>query len=408
MSPFQTVRRSFLRLLAGAPCAGLFLTGRADAQAPPAAAATQGRDICKELGVRTFINAGGTYTTMTASCPPPEVQAAMNVASKQFMMLDELQDKVGQRLATLLRCEAAMVSAGCSSAMMLGTAACVAGADAARVGRLPDTTGMKNEVVFQVGHRPGYHALQSVGVKFVQVANRQELENAINDKTAMMFFLNHNADRAPIKHEEFIQIAKAKNIPTMIDAAADVPPVDNLYRFQRIGFDLVCFSGGKGLRGPQSTGLLLGRKDLIAAARRNNNPNNGVGRTNKVTKDCIVGLLVAVESFINRDQDATWREWEQRCNRITQALAAYQDVRTTINVPAIANHVPHLQITWDATRRGVTPQQVRTRLRQGNPSIELAPNGGGGGLITVGVWMMDPGDDAIVAERLRVVLGGGA
>jgi L-seryl-tRNA(Ser) seleniumtransferase len=410
MKPFQTARRSFLGLLAGAPWAFLW-ADRAAAQTPQPAPTPPARDVIQELGVRSFINAGGTFTAMTGCLMLPEVRASMQAASSKFVMLEELHDKVGQRLAELLRCEAALVTSGCASAMMLGTAACITGTDNARIVRLPDTTGMKNEVIVQRSHRVGYdHAIRNTGAKMVEVTTRQELEKAINDKTVMMFFLNDAANAGSIKHEEFVKIAKDRRIPTLIDAAADVPPVTNLFRFTEMGFDLACFSGGKGIRGPQSAGLLLGRRDLIAAARLNNSPNaNSIGRTNKVNKEEIIGMLVAVEAYLRRDHDAVWKDWEGRCNRITQALRAYDDIRTTINVPPIANHVPHLRITWDAQRRGVTAAQVRTRLREGKPSIELAPGGGGGGgnSITVGVWMMEPGEDAIVAERLRVILGGG-
>jgi D-glucosaminate-6-phosphate ammonia-lyase len=224
-----------------------------------------------------------------------------------------------------------------------------------------------------------------------------------------MFFLNSSTNQGSIKHEEFVQIARQHKIPTLIDAAADVPPVENLFRFQGIGFDLVCFSGGKALRGPQSAGLLLGRKELIAAARLNNAPNSDtICRTNKVNKEEIIGMLVAVESFLKRDHEAIWKEWEGRCNRISKALGGFEDVRAAINVPEIANHAPHLRITWDVKRRGVTAGDVVRRLREGKPSIELAPGtGGNGGAITIGVWMMEPGDDASVAERVRAILGGG-
>jgi D-glucosaminate-6-phosphate ammonia-lyase len=224
-----------------------------------------------------------------------------------------------------------------------------------------------------------------------------------------MFFLNASTNQGEVRHEEFVKLARQHNVPTLIDAAADVPPVDNLFRFQKIGFDLTCFSGGKGLRGPQSAGLLLGRKELIASARLNNSPNaDSIGRTNKVNKEEIIGMLVAVEAFLARDHDAVWKDWENRCHRIAQALKGFPDVRTAIDVPPIANRVPHLRISWDVKRRGVTAAEVVARLRDGKPSIELAPGGAGrGSSVTIGVWMMEPGEDAIVAERMRAVLGGG-
>ena len=204
---------------------------------------------------------------------------------------------VGKRIAKLLHCQAALVTSGCASALSLSTAACVAGKDPGTDPPLPDTTGMKNEVLVQKTHRVGYdHAIRNAGVKMIEVETREELENAINDRTAMMFFLNFADPRGKIHHEEFVAIGKKHNVPTLIDAAADVPPVENLWRYTKMGFDLVGFSGGKGLRGPQSAGLLLGRKDLIEAARLNNSPNGDtLCRTNKVNKEEIIGMLVALE-----------------------------------------------------------------------------------------------------------------
>ena len=228
------------------------------------------------------------------------------------MPLDELHEKAGAYLAERLQCEAALVTAGCASAITMGTAACIAGNDADRIRRLPDAAGMKHEVILQKSHRNGYdHAIRNTGAKLVEVESEQELEAAIGANTAMLFYLNHAAKDGRIGPEQFTKIGKKHSIPTMIDAAADVPPVENLFRFTKMGYDLVTFSGGKGLRGPQSTGLLLGRKDLIAAATLNNSPHSdSVGRTNKVNKEEIVGLVTAVDLFLERDHDAVWNEWE--------------------------------------------------------------------------------------------------
>lgn len=402
-----TRRRTFFRTLAGLP--GLHLLssgGRAAAQG--AAAAAAGRDVLAELGVRSFINAGGTFTALTGSLMPPEVVAAIQVASRKYVRLDDLHDAVGARIAELLRCEAALVTAGCASALSLSTAACVAGDDPERIRNLPDTTGLKNEVIVQRTHRVGYdHAIRNAGVKMVEVETRDELEAAINDRTAMMFFLNASDPRGQVKREEFIAIGKRHGIPTLLDAAADVPPVENLWKYTGMGFDLVGFSGGKGLRGPQSSGLLLGRKDLIEAAKLSNSPNSDtLCRTNKVNKEEVVGMLVALERYLQLDHEAVWRDWEARCRTISDALAEFADVTTEVYVPEIANAVPHLRIRWDhEARGGVRPQQVVQQLREGDPSIELAP-GSGRRDLTVGVWMMEPGDAEVVAARLREILAG--
>jgi L-seryl-tRNA(Ser) seleniumtransferase len=337
-------------------------------------------------------------------------------------MIGDIQDAVGKRLAELLKCEAAMVTAGCASAMQYATVAVIAGRDQAKLRQLPDTTGMKNEVLVQRSHRVGYdHAIRNSGAKIIEVDGREELEKAINDKTALMFYLNSSTGSGKIKHEEFVEIAQKHKIPTLIDAAADVPPVDNLFRFTKLGFDLVAFSGGKGIRGPQSAGLLLGKKEFIDAAKASAPPNGDTpSRTNKVNKEEMIGMLVALEAFLARDHAAVWKDWEARCQKISDALKGWDDIKTVVNVPEIANAVPHLRITWEpAKHKGLTSGQMVTQLREGTPSIELAPGGGGGGGrrgggaqpqpgatagITVGVWMMEPGEDAIVAERIKTIL----
>jgi L-seryl-tRNA(Ser) seleniumtransferase len=343
---------------------------------------------------------------MTGSLMPAEVMAAMRVASRKYVMLEDLHNAVGKRIAELLSCPSALVTAGCASALSLATAACVAGSDRGKIHRLPDTTGMKNEVLVQRTHRVGYdHAIRNAGVRMIEVETRTELEQAINDRTAMMFFLNLADPQGKIHLEEFVAIGKQHRIPTLIDAAADVPPVENLWRFTKMGFDLAAFSGGKGLRGPQSAGLLLGRKDLIDAAKLNDSPNaDSLCRTNKVNKEEIIGMLVALELYLKQDHAAVWKDWEDRCRRITEALKAFDDVKTEVSVPPIANAVPHLRIRWDSKKHGVTPAQMIRKLREGKPSIEVSPNSRQ--QLTIGVWMMQPGDDVIVGERIRAILAG--
>jgi L-seryl-tRNA(Ser) seleniumtransferase len=400
MSRIGSKRRTFLGALAAWPGLRLLMP------ASPAVAreTTTGRDVIQELGVRSFINAAGTYTALSGSLMKPEVMLAMQVAARKYVQLEDLHIAVGKRIAELLHCPAALVTAGCASALSLATAACVAGSDRGRIRRLPDTTGMKNEVLVQRSHRVGYdHAIRNAGVRMIEVQTRAELESAINGQTAMMFFLNSADRQGTIHHEEFVEIGKMRNVPTLIDAAADVPPVDNLWRFTRIGFDLVGFSGGKGIRGPQSAGLLLGREDLIAAARLNNSPNSdSLCRTNKVNKEEVVGMLVALELYLKQDHEAVWKEWEARCGRITEALRALSDVKTEVYVPQIANAVPHLRVTWDTGARRLTVPQMVEKLREGQPSIEVGP--GSRQQLHIGVWMMEPGDDAIVGERIRAIL----
>lgn len=368
----------------------------------------KGRDVIAELGVRTFINAAGTYTSKTASQMPEEAVAALEVAWGQYVDLVELHDKVGERIASRLQCEAAMVSAGCASALTLATAACVAGDDREHIRRLPDVTGMKDEVIIQKSHRLGYdHAIRNCGVKLIEVETAAELEKAINSQTAMLCFMNTRTNEGQVKHEEFLAIAKKRGVPTLIDAAADVPPVENLWRFTKMGFDLVAFSGGKGLRGPQSAGLLLGRKDLIAAARLHNVPNgDAICRTNKVNKEELVAMLVALEVFLDQDHKAVWRSWEDKCELIASAVEGIDSVETEVFVPEIANAVPHLRIKWDYAGRGLRPEQAAEQLKMGKPSIEVRPGAKAANALEIAVWMMQPGDEKVVAKQVREVLKG--
>lgn len=392
-------RRTILHTLASLP--GL---GALGACAAPSAAQA-GEDVIKRLGVRTFINAAGTYTAFTASLMPPQVVAAMQNASRYYVPLNELHDAVGKRIAELTKSEAALVSAGAASALSIGTAACVAGADREKIQRLPDTSGMANEVIFQRSHRFGYdHAVRNCGVKIVEIETAADLDAAVNEKTAMLFFFNDRADAGQIGVEEFAALGKKRNIPTMIDAAADVPPVENLWRFTEMGYSLAAFSGGKGLRGPQSAGLLLGRKDLIEAGRMNSSPNSdAICRSNKVNKEELVGMLVALEIYLNQDHDAVWKDWEARCETISQALKDVPGMQTEIIVPPVANHVPHLHLRWDYAATGVSPRDAGASLREGSPSIEVNPSTNDEELV-IGVWMMEPGEDAVVGRRLREAL----
>src|SRR5258706_6034839 len=360
--------------------------------ATPGAAATVKRDYFKELGIKPFINAAGTYTTLTASLMQPEVVQAIEYASKQFVHLIELHDAVGQRIASLIGCDAAMVTAGAASALTLGTAACMTGTNQDFIRRLPDTTGMKNEVIIQKSHRYGYdHAVRNCGIRFVEVETRDELERAVNGRTAMMLFLNENDPKGAIKGAEFVQLGKKHNVPTFIDAAADVPPVDHLSQYTKMGFDLVTISGGKGLRGPQSCGLLLGRKDLIAAARLNGPPNSDtIGRGMKVNKEELLGMMIALEVYYKRDHEADWREWEKRIGTIRNRVSSIKGVESEMFVPEIHYRVPHVRIRWDRGAIPLTVPEVIRRLRAGEPSIEVRPNTSEG--LEMGVWMLEPGE----------------
>ena len=399
-------RRRFLENLSSLPLVGGLVgaaTSPAFAESALAASAAAKRDLFRELGVRPFINAAGTYTAMTASLMPEEVVDAIEYASKHYVMLDELHDKVGERIARLVKAEAAMVTAGAASALTLGTAAVLTGADRQKIVDLPDLTTMKNEVIIQKSHRFGYdHAVRNCGVRLVEVETREDFERAVNPKTAMMLFYNNNNSVGQIRDVEFVQLGKKHGIPTFNDAAADVPPVENLWKYTEMGFDLVTFSGGKGIRGPQSAGLLLGRKDLIEAARLNAPPNgNTVGRGMKVNKEEMLGMLVALEMYLERDHAKERAEFDKRAETIRAAATSVPGVTAEVFVPEVANHVPHLRISWDAAAKGITAEGVVKALKDGEPSIGTRSEGDA---LVVGVWMMRSNEDKIVARRLREVL----
>jgi L-seryl-tRNA(Ser) seleniumtransferase len=394
-------RRRFLQGISALPLAGRVGFGSTTKSSPVK------RDYFKELGVRPFINAAGTYTTLTASLMHPDVMQAIDYASKQFVHLPELHDRVGERIAQMVGCEAAMVPSGAAAALVVGTAACITGTNAEFILRLPDTTGMKNEVIVQKTHRYGYdHAVRACGVKMIEVETGAELEKAVNPRTAMMLFFNANDPKGQIKAAEFVALGKKHNIPTFNDAAADVPPVENLSKYIKMGFDLVTFSGGKGIRGPQSAGLLLGRQDLIAAARLNGPPNSDtIGRGMKVNKEEYLGMMVAIEQYVKMDHAAEWREWEKRVKVVADTVGPVSGVKTETFIPEIANAVPHLRITWDPGAVKITAAEAVKRLRDGEPSIELRPGAKDG--LEVAVWMLQPGEAQIVAKRIREVLKGG-
>jgi L-seryl-tRNA(Ser) seleniumtransferase len=397
-------RRSFLQTLAALPGVGTILGWFAPSLVSAQAAAP--RDVYKDLGLQPIVNAAGTYTALGGSLMPPEVVEAMASAARQFVNLTDLHAVVGKQIADMIGCEAALVSAGAASALTLATAACVAGKDADKIRRLPDTTGMKNEVIIQKAHRFGYdHAVRNVGVRLVEVETAEGIERAVQSgRLAMMLFYNDFDAAGKIKVADFARLANRLGVTALNDAAADVPPVENFTRYLKMGYDLVAFSGGKGLSGPQSAGLLLGRKGLIEAAALNNNPHaDSVGRTNKVGKEEIVGMWAALRRFLAQDHDKTWREWEERIQSIADLVTTVKGVKTEKFVPPIANHTPHLRITWD-TSAGLKPAEVAKRLREGSPRIEVRPIIGEA--LEVSAWMLEPGQERVVGERLRDVLKG--
>jgi uncharacterized pyridoxal phosphate-dependent enzyme len=354
------------------------------------------------LGVKPVINGVGVVTVLGGSIMPPEVIRAMEEASRYFIPLPELEKKVGARIAELLKAPAAMVTCGAASAITVGTAACLSQGDPAKLRQLPNREGIRFEVIQQKSHRSGYeHQMELCGAKIITVETRQELDGAINERTGMMFFLNKGEPDGKIKADEFVKIGKQRGVPTMNDAASDATPKENLWKYTKLGFDLVIFSGGKALRGPQASGLLLGRKDLIEASLPAMSPFGGIGRGMKVGKEELCGVLAAVERYLKVDHEAEYRELEERVASIRTALKGISGIQADRHVPVIANEVPHVTVQWDESGRGLSSQQVIERLLAGDPPIHVQRPGKGQLLISV--WMMRGDEHKIVGRRLREI-----
>jgi uncharacterized pyridoxal phosphate-dependent enzyme len=397
-------RRDAIRSLSILPVAGMAIGSSLPLEsvlAAPSASPSSKRDLIKELGLRKFINAAGTYTFMSGCLMQDEVVETILSTSREFVLLDEVQDKVGAKIAAICHAEAATVTAGCWSALVLGTAGVLTGMDLKKVAQLPNLQGMKSEVIVQKSHNVGYvHALTNTGVTIVEVETAEDFQKAVNEKTAMMWFLNSSGPDGKIKNEEWVALGRKYNIPTMIDMAADVPPVENLWKYNDMGFDLVCISGGKGLRGPQSAGILMGKKDLIAAARLSAPPRGGnIGRGMKVNKEEMLGMYMAVEKYVNTDHVKEWKMWEDRIAVIENAAKKVEGVKTQITVPPVANHTPTLNITWDMSKVKISRDDFQEKLRKGDPSIEVM--GGKDNSLVITVFMLKPGQEKIVANRLQ-------
>ncbi|WP_031500722.1 aminotransferase class V-fold PLP-dependent enzyme [Bryobacter aggregatus] len=388
-------RRTFFEALASLP----FFSTKATA------AKLKTPDYFKDLGIRPFINAAGTYTTLTASLMPQEVMDAMEYASKHFVHLTKVQDAVGARIATLLQAESAMVTSGASGALTVGTAGCITGTDNKKILQIPDLTGLKDEVLVQKAHRYGYdHAVRACGVKMIEIETEEEFHRKASPRTAMALFFNDAEKRGRIDGKGWVQLGKQHGIPTFIDASADSLPVERLSLYNKMGFDLVTFSGGKGICAPQSTGILMGRKNLIEAARLNTSPySDSIARGMKVNKEEMIGLLVALEMFLKRDHNAEWKEWERRVDTIRKSAEKLPTVTSSVEVPEIANHTPHLKMTWDQSKIKISPLEVKKKLFDTEPCIEVTPSTDQTNLV-VTVWMLKPGEAEIVAKRIQDVL----
>jgi len=398
------------------------LLSSSQALAAPAAEPA-GEDYYDKLGVPKIINAAGTYTTLTAACMPPVVLAAVRKAALHPVRLHDLQVKSGEYIANRLKCEGAVVTSGASGAISLATAACMLNANPGlNYLAMPQAiAGLKNQVIVQKAHRYGYdHAMFLCGARVTEVVTMEDYKRACKAGDVVMTnFFNAAeeedgpAGEAQIGREDWLRVAHEHGIPCHIDAAADMPPISNLWKYTGMGFDLVSFSGGKGMRGPQNAGLLLGKKHLTDLAQRNNNPGDGVGRGMKVAKEQIVGMVAAVDWVLSHTEESMQGDYQKRVDVIVRAVKDIPSVKTETVVPKIANHVPHLLIRFDPAVTGVSTSEIVAALQAEQPSIELNPNTGhkpnqgipaDANTLVVGVWMLQPGEDLIVGRRIHAAM----
>jgi L-seryl-tRNA(Ser) seleniumtransferase len=411
-------RRNFMKWAAALPLMGQIAARDLFANVQGAVGKAPAENVYRRLGVRTVINCRGTWTYLSGSLELPEVRAAQLEAAKHFVVVVELQHAVGKRLAELTGAESGMVTSGAAGAMAAATAACIAGTDPAKIWQLPDTTGLKHEVVMVGGRSAFDSAIRLAGAKLVLIHSLEELQNALNDQTAMIY----TTDLGEQLTKE-IAIAKGARVPLLLDDAAGIPPIENIKLYAKMGADLYAFSGGKGLMGPQCSGLLLGRKDLIEAAVANCSPWEGaVCRPMKVGKEEIIGCLTAVETWLKMDLNALTREWNARVQRIAKLVETVPGVKTDIQIPEGGNRYPTLTITWDQQAWGFTVADCAQKLSDGDPRIEMLTRSNpslvpaveegypnrkepeSNDQLQVVSMTLRPGEDVIVGRRLREVL----
>jgi uncharacterized pyridoxal phosphate-dependent enzyme len=365
-------------------------------------------NVYDELGVTTVINGQGTMTVLGGSLMRPEVDAVMALAGQHFVSIPDLEVAAGKRVAEMLKLPpnySAIVTSGAAAAMQSGLAGILTGDNPKFIEQIPDLTGMKSEVIIQKSHRnPFDHQLRNTGAKLMVIETRDDFRKAVNAKTAMMHFSNFANDEGQIKVDEWVKLAKENGIPSFIDAAADTPPVSHLWDYANMGYDLIAFSGGKAIRGPQCAGLLLGRKDLVAYALLNNSPHEDtIGRSQKVGKEEIVGMVKALECYLNEDHEALNKEWQRRLEFVSSKLISLPSVTTSYFVPDMANHVPHMEIKWDPQQIKITPREASAALRKGSPSV-VVTTGERTGALSLNSFMLQPGEETILADKLYEVL----
>ena len=412
-------RRSFVKLLAATPLLSQIAARDLYAHATTAMGIAAQPNVYSRLGVKTVINCRGTWTYLSGSLEFPEVRRAQEEAGEYFVNMLDLQRAVGRRLSELTGAESGIVTSGSAGAMAAATAACMAGTDDKLIWQLPDTTGMKHEVVMAGGRSAFDSAIRLTGATLVLAYSPEELANAITERTAMVYTTDLGE-----KLQQELKVAKERRVPLLLDDAAGIPPVDNARLYARMGIDMYCFSGGKGLRGPQCSGLLLGRKDLMEAALLNSSPREGaICRPMKVGKEEVIGCLTALETWLKIDERGLYEEWNARIDRIRKLVETVPGVTTSTYVPDDGNRYPTLRVKWDQQAWGFSISDCVAELRAGDPVIEVLgadnpslvtavreghPNSKerkGPDHIELVSMTIQTGEDLVVGQRLRAVLG---
>src|SRR6266550_2052854 len=412
-------RRSFMKLLAAAPLLSQIAARELYAHAATAIGKDPRQNVYSRLGVKTVINCRGTWTYLSGSLEFPEVRQAQVEASQHFVNVLELQRAVGRRLSDLTGAQSGIVTSGAAGAMSAATAGCMAGTDDKHIWQLPDTTGLKHEVIMVGGRSAFDSAIRLTGAKLVLVYSPEELANAINDNTAMIYTTDLGD-----KLQKELSVAKDRKVPILLDDAAGIPPADNAKLYARMGIDLYAFSGGKGLCGPQCSGLLLGRKGLVEAALLNCSPREGaVCRPMKVGKEEVIGCLTALETWLKLDEKKLYAEWNGRVDRIRKLVETVPGVRTDTFIPENGNRYPTLRVYWDQQTWGFSISDCVRELRAGDPVIEVL--GADNPSLVTAVregrpnpkerkepdhielvsMTIKPGEEVVVGQRLRAILG---
>ena len=400
-------RRGLLAALAGVPAGAKAATRPT---APPAYGANS--IYTRMFGIRPLLSARGHTTIWGGSLMPAEVMRAMVEANDYFVDLHELNRAAGRRIAEVMQAEAALVSAGAFSAMVLGAAACLTGTDQARINALPHPTWSRRECLMQKAHREGYdRAYEAAGMIIRDFDTREELANAINENTAMIAVMastekDARKDSRIMLPEEFVKLGRKTGVPVLIDAAAEIPPPETLTRFTKMGFDLVAISGGKGLQGPQATGILAGRKDLIQSAALNHSPNTAIGRGMKVGKEEIVGLVTALNLYLSLDHDMVHESWNKKVRFLAQELQGIPGVRAEYRMAANGHDHGFLEavVAWDPQVIPLGSKAMQQKLLSGEPRIVYYAEYGDEHSFVLQTRTMKDGDEILAARRLRDLL----